>query len=382
MIKLVGGNVQSLAGLAVPSGKLGLTLSGDAVVIAPPFGFVASSIPTFFQFDATANLLGTCQIWSNAELNPATQYTVIFYDQDGARINQAPLYWQFTQTAGSTVDIGTMVPFANPLAVIPLPGPAGAAGAPGRPGSDGEDGDAGQVIPGPQGAAGATGSTGSTGLIGPQGIAGAAGIDGDDGLDFTGLPSGITNRASLAPDAKGWVFLGTATGATVTVGPIIWTGQYRQFKVNYSIAGYNGGTPVGRFLCGAGTPSTTGLTNGSNLADRVAGTTPPASVSAPSVPGMPLSSVVGAGSDIRDGWIFIDGASGSLKRLRAVGANLGTVAAPPKIFDGAGVFSDLGTNLLLQQAQLTVYDTLASTTVSAQTFLAGTYLSIWGRFND
>jgi hypothetical protein len=208
------------------------------------------------------------------------------------------------------------------------------------------------------------------------------GDQGDDGQPGFGMPTGIPARAQLATDAKNWAFLGTATGATVTVGPVIWTGQYRQFMINYFISGYNGGTPVGRFLCGAGTPSTTAANNGSNLIDWVSGAAAPTSVTAASIPGMPLASVIGAAGDLRDGWIFIDGASGSLKRLSAYGTNLGTVAAPPKIFMAGGVFSDLGTNLLLQQAQLTVYDTIAATAVSTQTFTAGTYLSVWGRNND
>lgn len=220
MIKLVGGNVQSLAGLVVPRGKVILTLSGDASILASPFGLVMSSIPITFQFDDSANLLGTCQIWSNAELTPATQYTVTFYDADGARINQAPLYWQFAQTIGQTVDIGTIVPFANPLATIPVPGPtgpqglagfpgppgadgndgdpgppgalgpqgltgtsgsSGAAGQGGPPGRDGDDGEAGQIIPGPQGVQGPTGTQGNPGNDGQQGPIGVRGQDGDDG---------------------------------------------------------------------------------------------------------------------------------------------------------------------------------------------------------
>jgi hypothetical protein len=41
-------------------------------------------------------------------------------------------------------------------------------------------------------------------------------------------PSGSVIRAMLGVDAKNWQFLGSATGATTTVGPIIWTGQFQQ----------------------------------------------------------------------------------------------------------------------------------------------------------
>jgi hypothetical protein len=202
------------------------------------------------------------------------------------------------------------------------------------------------------------------------------GQDGEDGAPAFGLATGVTSRSQLATDAKGWAFLGTATGATVTVGPVIWTGQYRQFMVKYFIAGYNGGTPVGRFLVGVGTPSTTALTNGSRLSENVTAPT-----SAPSIPGIPLAVTLSAIA--REGWIFVDGASGSFKNINVLGQNgNAAVAAPPNLYRACGVFSNLGTNLLLQQAQLTVYDTLVATAASAQTFTAGTYLSVWGRNND
>jgi hypothetical protein len=201
------------------------------------------------------------------------------------------------------------------------------------------------------------------------------GDPGDQGDPGLGLPSGMM-RATLGFDAKNWTFLGTATGATTTVGPIIWPGQFRQYMAKYTIAGYNGGTPVGRFLCGPGTPSTTALTNGSNISENFAAPT-----GTPSIPGIPLAVTLTAIA--RSGWIFIDGASGSLKTIHVIGQNGNpAVATPPTIFNAAGVFSDLSTNLLLQQAQLTVYDTLLTTAARAQTFTAGPTLTIWGRNND
>ena len=190
-----------------------------------------------------------------------------------------------------------------------------------------------------------------------------------------GMPVDSPGRSALTPDAKNWSFLGTATAAAVTVGPIIWFGQFKQLMIKYFIAGYNGGTPVGRLLLGSASISTTALTNGSNLSENSAAPT-----GAPSIPGMPMA--VTLSNISREGWAFVDGASGSLKNINVVGQNNGTVAAPPTIFHAAGVFSDLGTNLLLQRAQLTVYDTLVAVAASAQTFTAGTYLSVWGRNND
>jgi hypothetical protein len=62
-----------------------------------------------------------------------TYYLVTFYDQSGARINLTPMWWQFTQPANTTVDIGEMIPFLTvggnvifyPTSfTIPVPGPA------------------------------------------------------------------------------------------------------------------------------------------------------------------------------------------------------------------------------------------------------------------
>jgi len=187
----------------------------------------------------------------------------------------------------------------------------------------------------------------------------------------------LASNGTTWTSVGGWTLLGTATGATVTVGPVIWTGTYSRLMIMYNITGYGGGTPVGRLLIGAASISTTALTNGSTLQDQPSGVFVSA-VSAPSIPGFPLAAVTGATGDLRSGVIYIEGASGSFKRIRANGSNLGTIAAPPKIFNGAGVFSDLSTNLPIQRAQLTVYDTLIATAASTNTFLTGTTITVWG----
>lgn len=119
MINLTGGNVQTLAGVAVPGGSLTLQLNGDAVVIATP-GFVPSAYQRTFPFDSTGNLSGSCKLWSNAELNPpGTQYLVTFKDANGSRISNQ--IWQFTQSSGATVDIGTIIPVAPASSAASLP---------------------------------------------------------------------------------------------------------------------------------------------------------------------------------------------------------------------------------------------------------------------
>lgn len=190
------------------------------------------------------------------------------------------------------------------------------------------------------------------------------------------IDNATITRLMEAADARGWAFLGSATGAATTVGPVTWSAAYQQLEVTYFIAGYNGGTPVGRLLVGTASISTTTATNGNRLRE---GTTE--NTTSVSVPGMPLATTLS--SIPRSGTVRIDGASGALKRFRAVGQNgAPSVTVGQTLFDGTSGFSDGGTNLLLLRAQLTVYDTLTATAVSAQAFTAGTYLMVLGRNTD
>lgn len=198
-----------------------------------------------------------------------------------------------------------------------------------------------------------------------------------DWNDAHTIGAGTVTRAQLEATGKGWQFLGSASGNTTTVGPVVWTGTFRQIEAWYQIEGYNGGTPVGRLLIGGASISTTAATNGSRLREGVAAE----NTTAVSVPGIPLAVTL---SNIpRGGKAFIDGLSGGFKRIRINGHNGSpSVTVPPTMFEAAGFFSDLGTNLPLQRAQLSVYDTLTATAVSAQTFTANTYLAVFGRNTD
>lgn len=190
----------------------------------------------------------------------------------------------------------------------------------------------------------------------------------------------LVTRAIEGTDGKGWAFLGTATGATVTVGPVIWTGTFQQLMIKYIIKGYSG-SAVGRILFGVASISTTALTNGSNLSETAVSVAQAASQTAPSIPGCPLAVTVSAIA--RAGTMIVDGASGSLKTYEVTGQNGNpSVSAPVTMFRAAGSFSDLSTNLPLQRAQLTVYDTLVAVAASGNTFTTGTYLAVWGRNTD
>jgi hypothetical protein len=187
------------------------------------------------------------------------------------------------------------------------------------------------------------------------------------------VPISPAPAQDFASNPTAWVFIGLATGATTTVGPIVWTQTCREGMFHYVIKGYNGGTPVGRFLTGAASISTTALTNGSSLSEGVT-----AATSAPSIPGIPLAVTLSAIA--REGWIFVYGASGDLKSINVIGQEGNpSVSSPPTLYRATGVFSDLGTNLPLLRAQLTVYDTLTATSASAQAFTSGTLLEGWCR---
>lgn len=193
------------------------------------------------------------------------------------------------------------------------------------------------------------------------------------------IGTGIVTRTMLEATGKNWQFLGTATGATVTVGPVIWTATVRQLMIKYWIQGYNGGTPVGRVLLGSASISTTALNNSFSCSEGV--TAPSTGLGATAIPGCPTAVTL---SNIgRGGTVFVDGISGGVKSLEIIGRNVTpAVASAPTLFRAASFFSDLGTNLALLRAQLTVYDTLTATAASAQTFTSGTYISVWGRNND
>ena len=146
-INLVNGHLQTPQALAVPNGSITFSLNVDATVVASPYGFVSAQTEVVFQLDASGDILAptgsaNAQIYSNAELNPqnsiglGTYYLVTFYDQNGAALNQ-PMWWQFTQGAGTTVDIGEMIPFSTvggnvifyPTSfTIPTPGPSSLGG--------------------------------------------------------------------------------------------------------------------------------------------------------------------------------------------------------------------------------------------------------------
>ena len=242
--------------------------------------------------------------------------------------------------------------------------------------------------------AGAAGATGPTGPQGPQLYSVMQGDPGEDASEYYGLTTGVVDRASLAPSAKNWTFLGRAKLASTatTVGPVIWTGQYANLYFEYIITGY-AGAAIGRLLCGAGTPSTTALTNAVRVIEFTSATLGPGVAITGSVfgsaatnqPGLPLSALATATSVARTGVGWLWGDSGSLKSVKIEGTNATTatvaLGATPSTIMASAYFSDLGTNLPIQQMQLTSYTAVSGTTIGSA-FNTGTYLTVWGRNND
>jgi len=120
MINLINGLPQSPGGLIVPNGSISFSLNVDPTVVASPGGFVCADIPVVFQFDGNGALVQPAKLWSNEELNPqlsstllGTYYLVTFYDQNGARLNVSPMWWQFYESINSTVDISQMTPVST-----------------------------------------------------------------------------------------------------------------------------------------------------------------------------------------------------------------------------------------------------------------------------
>lgn len=130
MITLENGNIQGANGLPiVPFGYIELYLNGDATIIASPHGQVLGGTTNAvrYYFDGNCNLIQPALIWSNQELNPqndeglGTCYVVNFYDDNGTRLNNAPMIWVFPEVAGSTVDISTMVSVTTTRVYYPTP---------------------------------------------------------------------------------------------------------------------------------------------------------------------------------------------------------------------------------------------------------------------
>jgi hypothetical protein len=109
MITLINGGYRTADNQPIAGAKLVLQLSSDAQLIAT--GHVVYGIKKEILLDASGNAPAT-QIYSNAELTPSTHYTVTLLSASGSHLWARPQRWQFSEAAGSTVDIGS-IPESN-----------------------------------------------------------------------------------------------------------------------------------------------------------------------------------------------------------------------------------------------------------------------------
>jgi hypothetical protein len=98
-----------------------MTLSWDSTEsVSSPAGTILSGIPIIIQLDSTGNAPPT-EIWSNAELNVPTYYTVNLFDSNGVPVLRTPIIWDFTAGAGQPIQItngpGPTLSFPNPVTV-------------------------------------------------------------------------------------------------------------------------------------------------------------------------------------------------------------------------------------------------------------------------
>src|SRR5947209_7615771 len=112
MIQITNGNFQTANGTKIANGTLVLQLSQDASVIATP-GQIVAAIPIRVPLDATGNISGTVNIWSNAELSPSTTYEANILDANGANVWSVAQKWYLPNS--SPLDVGTLTPaITNP----------------------------------------------------------------------------------------------------------------------------------------------------------------------------------------------------------------------------------------------------------------------------
>lgn len=111
-ITLENGGFQDAAGNLLANGTLVLQLSNDAVTNdASPENQICGNVPILVTLDSNGNVKGTPKIWSNAELTPlGTYYSATAFTASGATAWRNTQSWVFSQSGGSTVDLGTMVP--------------------------------------------------------------------------------------------------------------------------------------------------------------------------------------------------------------------------------------------------------------------------------
>ena len=119
MISISGGAFQDSEGNPLANGTLMLKLSWDSTEnLTTPNGTIYAGPRIKIALDASGNC-PTTAIWSNAELEIPTYYSVNLFDVNGVPVLESPLTWNFTATGtlagtckgtnGDTISIGGIV---------------------------------------------------------------------------------------------------------------------------------------------------------------------------------------------------------------------------------------------------------------------------------
>jgi hypothetical protein len=178
----------------------------------------------------------------------------------------------------------------------------------------------------------------------------------------------------FATPAQYWWFLGKSSlAANAVTIPGISFGVFRYLYVMVFIAGYSG-AGIARIRVGPGTAVDAGLNCGSSLLEGAT-----LNATALSIPGWPLGVATTTGPRFADALIYNEPTKP--KRMMGHSNSISTAAnTAPTMTQRAGVYSVA--TAAIQSIDVANYDSLIATAVSANTLLAGSYFSVWGRNDD
>lgn len=170
-----------------------------------------------------------------------------------------------------------------------------------------------------------------------------------------------------------WMFLGrTQLAANAVTIPAIKFGIYKYLWIQYFIAGYTG-AGIARLRVGA-TAIDTGLNCASSLLEGAT-----LNNTAISIPGWPSGVATTTGPRYVEAYIYNEATK--VKRMMGRSNNISTAAnTAPTMCQKCGIW--VNTAAAIQIVDVTNYDSLIATAVSANSLTTGSNLSVWGRNDD
>lgn len=170
-----------------------------------------------------------------------------------------------------------------------------------------------------------------------------------------------------------WIFLGRSQlAANAVTIPAVKFGVFKYLMVLYFIVGYSG-AGIARLRVGGTAIDTANNYANSLLEGATLNTT------AVSIPGWPSGVATTTGPRFVEAFIYNEAAR--VKRMFGRSSNISVAAATaPTMTQKSGIW--VNTTAPIQIIDVTNYDTLIATAVSANTLLAGSNFSVWGRNDD